>query len=92
PTVAIGAGDDALRELLVRVEVIRQDADGLHVFVGECAEALEEPDEIDDGIDAHEPVDIDLTLAVLEIHRHRHVHVHYCRHIAVTVHFAGKSK
>ncbi len=29
---------------------------------------------------------------MLEIHRHRHVHVHHCRHIAVTVHFGGKSK
>ena len=92
PTVAMGAGEDTLREMLVRVEVSRQDAGGLHVFVGECVEALHEADEIDDGIDAHEPVDIDLTLAVLEIHRHRHVHVHHCRYIAVAVHFGGGSK
>lgn len=92
PKVAMGAAEETLREVLVRVEVIRQEADGLHVFVGECVEALDEADEVDDGIDAHEQVDIDLTLAVLEIHRHRHVHVHHCRHVAVAVHFGGKSK
>jgi hypothetical protein len=92
PKVATGVGADTLREVLIRVEVIRDGADGLHVFVGECIEALSEADEIDDGCDAHEPVDIDLTLAVLEIHRHRHVHVHHCRHVAVAVHFGGKTK
>ncbi|MFZ3327501.1 MAG: hypothetical protein WA231_17170 [Methylocella sp.] len=37
--------------------------DGIFVFVGECDEALKEPAEIEDGVDQHEPVDIDLTLS-----------------------------
>jgi len=92
PKVMIAAGGDTLREVLIRLKVVEELPDGLHVFVGECVEALTEADEIDDGADTHEPVDIDQTLAVLEIHRHRHVHVHRCRHIAVAVHFGGKSK
>jgi hypothetical protein len=92
PKVAMGAGVDTLREVLIRLKVFEERPDGLHVFVGECVEALKEADEIDDGTDVHAPVDIDLTLAVLEIHRHRHVHVHRCRHVAVAVHFGGKSK
>lgn len=92
PKVAVAAAGDTLRGVLIRLEVIREEPDGLHVFVGECVEALNEEDETDNGADEQAPVDIDLTLAVLEIHRHRHVHVHRCRHIAVDVNFGGKTK
>lgn len=92
PRVAVGAPQDRLRDVLIRFEVLRDEPDGLYVFVGECAEALDEADEVEDGADAQEPVDIDLTLAVLEVHRHRHVHAHRCRHAAVDVNFGGKSK
>ena len=90
--MAVGATEETLREVLTRLQVIRDQPDGLHIFVGECVEALKEADEVDDGADAHEPVDIELTLAVLEIHRHRHVHVHRCRHVGVGVNFGGKTK
>ncbi len=92
PKVAVAAAGDTLRDVLIRLEVIRDEPDGLHIFVGECVEALNEADEIDDGADEHDPVDIGLTLAVLEIHRHRHVHVHRCRHVAVDVNFGGKTR
>lgn len=92
PKVAVAAAEDTLRDVLIRLEVIREEADGLHIFVGECVEALDEADEIDGGADAQAPVDISLTLAVLDIHRHRHVHVHRCRHVAVEVNFGGKTK
>jgi hypothetical protein len=92
PKVAVAAAEDTLRDVLIRLEVIRDEADGLHIFVGECVEALSEADDIDGGADEHGPVDIDMTFAVLEIHRHRHVHVHRCRHIAVDVNFGGKTK
>jgi hypothetical protein len=92
PRVAVGAAEDRLRDVLIRLEVIRDQPDGLHIFVGECVEALNEADDVNDGSDGHEPVDIDLTLSVLEIHRHRHVHVHRCRHIGVEVNFSGKTK
>jgi hypothetical protein len=91
PKVAIAAPGDTLRQVLIRLEVIREGPDELQIFVGECEEALREPDEVEDGADEHGPVDIDLTIAVLEIHRHRHVHVHKCRHVAVEVNF-GKTK
>jgi len=92
PRVAIAAPGDTLREVLIRLEVIREQPDGLHIFGGECVEALEEADDVDNGADGHPTVDIDLTLAVLEIRRHRHVHVHKCRHVAVEVNFGGKTK
>jgi hypothetical protein len=92
PRVATAAAGDTLREVLIRLEVIREDSQGIHIFVGECEEALKEPDEIDDGADEHAPVDITLTLAVLDIERHRHVHAHHCRHIAVEVSFGKKPR
>lgn len=92
PRVAIAPADDRLRDVLIRLEIIREDANGLHVFVGECAEALNEGDAIEDGADEHSPVDIELTLAVLDVPRHRHIHVHRCRHVAVQVNFDGKTK
>ncbi len=92
PKVATAALGDTLREVLIRVEMIEDGKDGIFVFVGECEEALKEPAEVEDGVDEHEPVDIDLTLEVLEIHRHRHVHCHHCRHVVVEVNFGGKTK
>lgn len=92
PQVAVAAAEDTLRDVLIRLEVIRDEPDGLHIFVGECVEALDEADEVEDGADAYAPVDIDLTLAVLEIHRHRHVHVHRCRHVGVAVNFGKETK
>lgn len=92
PKVAVAAAKETLRDVLIRLDVIRDDPDGLNIFVGECVEALQEADEIEDGADEHAPVDISLTLAVLEIHRHRHVHVHPCRHVGVGVNFGGKTK
>jgi hypothetical protein len=88
----MAAAEDTLRNVLIRLQVIRDNPDGIHIFVGECVEALNEADDIDNGADEHAPVDIDLTFAVLEIHRHRHVHVHRCRHVAVDVNFDGKTK
>jgi hypothetical protein len=92
PKEAVAAAEDTLRDVLIRLEVIREEPDGLHIFVGECVEALNEADEIDNGADEQATVDISLTLAVLEIRRHRHVHVHRCRHIAAVVNFDGKTK
>ncbi|MHB8270248.1 hypothetical protein [Bradyrhizobium sp.] len=92
PMVAVAPSDDTLRAVLIRLEIIRGEAHGFQVFIGECDEALKEPSEADDCADEHAPVDIDLTLAVLEIHRHRHVHVHRCRHVAVEVNFGKDTK
>jgi hypothetical protein len=92
PKVEVAAAGDRLRDVLIRLEIIRDEPGGLHIFVGECVEALGEADEVENGADGHAPVDIDLTLEVLEIRRHRHVHVHRCRHVAVGVHFDGKTK
>jgi len=92
PQVVMGTSADTLRDVLVRLSLISDQGGGLHVFIGECVEALDETNDVDEGADLHEPVDIELTLAVLEVHRHRHVHVHHCRHIAVAVHFGGKTK
>lgn len=92
PAVAKRAASERLRDVLASLHHLQGHDEPIYMFVGECDEALREADEVDDGADAHEPVDIELTLAVLEIERHRHIHAHHCRHIAVTVHYGGKSK
>jgi hypothetical protein len=92
PTVLVAAPDVTLREILVRIDVYRDNQDAFMVFIGECHEALEEADEVEDGSDKHEPVDVSLTVEALELRRHRHVHFHRCRHIEVEVNFGGKSK
>lgn len=83
---------ETLRETLVRSGIIREGGDEILVFVGECREALAEPDEVENGMDTQEPVDINLTVEVLEIHRHRHVHCHTCRHVATAIMFNGETK
>ena len=92
PKVVFGSPGDSLRAVLVRLEIVVEGNEGGYVFVGECDEALSEAIEVEDGADAHAPVDIDLTLEVLEVHRHRHVHHHHCRHVAVEVNFGGREK
>jgi hypothetical protein len=81
PRVIKAPTGDVLRDVLIRFEII-----------GECEEALAEPDETEDGVDKHAPVDVTLTVEVLELKRHRHIHVHKCRHVAVEVNFNGKTK
>lgn len=92
PQVATAALGDTLRNVLIRLKMIPEGKDETFVFVGECEEALKEPDDVEDGADRHAPVDIDLSLEALEIRRHRHVHCHRCRHVAVQVNFGGKTK
>jgi hypothetical protein len=92
PRSIFAAPNETLREALVRVGIIRESAQEILVFVGECEEALAEPDNLEDGCDGHAPVDINLTVEVLEVERHRHVHCHTCRHVGVDVAFNGKTK
>jgi hypothetical protein len=83
---------ETLREALFRAGMIRERADEILVFVGECEEALVEADDVEEGADLQAPVDISLTVEVLEIERHRHVHCHTCRHVAVEITFNGDTK
>jgi hypothetical protein len=92
PTVAVAGSHEVLRDVLVRAEVITEGQEELLVFVSEWEEALDEPDEVENGEDAHIPVDLSLTIEALELHIHRHVHVHKCRRVAVEVHFNGVTK
>jgi hypothetical protein len=92
PRSVFAASNETLREALVRSGIIREGGDEILVFVGECEEALVEPAEVENGSDAHAPVDINLTVEILEIERHRHVHCHTCRHIAVEISFNGDTK
>jgi hypothetical protein len=92
PRSMFSAPNETLREALVRTGMIREGADEILVFVGECEEALTEPDDLEDGIDLHPPVDVGLTVEVLEIERHRHVHCHTCRHVATEITFNGETK
>ena len=92
PRSILATSQESLREALVRAGVIREGGSEILVFVGECQEALVEPDTVEDGTDAHAPVDINLTIEVLEIERHRHVHCHTCRHVATEITFNGQTK
>ena len=92
PRVIKASTGDVLRDVLIRFEVIKEGPDEFLVFIGECEEALAEPDETEDGVDKHAPADVNLTVEVLELKRHRHIHVHKCRHVAVEVNFNGKTK
>lgn len=88
--VITASDGESLLEALVRSGV-PMDASA-HVFVGECTEALTEPDDVEDGADKQGPVDVSLTLKALDIGKHRHVHAHSCRHILVEVNFGGNTK
>lgn len=92
PRVVKAAPGDTLSEVLTRLGIMKSGQDDILVFVGECDEALSESEHVEDGADAHAPVDVRLTLEVLELHRHRHVHCHTCRHVAVEVNFGGTSR
>lgn len=92
PRSVLAASNEILREMLVRTGIIRDGGDEILVFVGECEEALAEPDTVEDGVDSHAPVDISLTIEVLEVERRRHVHCHTCRHVATEVMFNGVTK
>jgi hypothetical protein len=92
PKVITATHGEVLRNVLIRYEVIKAGQEDVLVFVGECEEALTEPEEAEDGADKHAPVDVSLTIETLELKRHRHVHVHKCRHVAVEVNFTGKTK
>lgn len=92
PKVIVAASGDVLGDVLIRGEVIKEGQDDILVFVGECEEALTEPDEIEGGGDKHAPIDLSLTLGMLDLKRHRHVHCHRCRRVAVEVNFSGKTK
>ncbi len=92
PKVAVAGPHEVLRDVLVRAEVLSEGQEELLAFVGECVDALDERDEIDDGEDGHSPIDVSLTIESLELHRHRHVHVHKCRRVAVDVNFNGRTK
>ena len=92
PKVIVAASGETLRDVLTRHGIIKEGQKDGFVFIGECEEALKEPDEVEDGADQQAPVDLGLTLELLDLKRHRHVHCHECRHVAVEVNFGGKTK
>lgn len=92
PQVVRAAAHEILKDVLIRVGLLKEGEDDVLVFVGESEEALTEPDEVEDGVDQHAPVDVLLTVEILELRRHHHVHIHKCRHVAVEVNFNGRTK
>ena len=92
PKVVTGEAAELLCDVLNRARIGSVGDADIFVFVGECDEALREPDEIGDGSDQHAPADVKKSLHELDLLRHRHVHVHRCRHIGVEVNFMSKDK
>ena len=71
PRLVTSEAEATLRDVLRRLEIIKEGADDIQVFVGECEEALFESDDVENGADEHASVDITLTLEKLELGRHR---------------------
>ena len=84
PTVVAAEPTETLRALLSRVDIGKDAAHDILVFVGECDHALTE------GEDSHKPADLDLTLADLEVDKLQHVHCSRCPEIDTFIHFSGK--
>lgn len=91
PKVILAAPTEALRDVLIRAEFIK-DGEDILVFVGECEDALHEPDDIENGSDRHEPVDASRTIEALGIRQHHHIHCHRCHRVAVEVNFNAGTK
>jgi hypothetical protein len=92
PKVVAATVDEVLRDVLIRHDILKADTVDVFVFIGECDEARHEPDDVEDGTDQHGPVELTCRLHEIDLKRHRHVHVNKCRHVAVDVNFAGKTK
>jgi hypothetical protein len=91
PAVVEAAESDAVEQILTAAGFIPEPRH--HVFLGECADALEEPRDVEDGEDRHEPVK-DLRRSPND-HGHRgggHIHCHTCRRVRVTVSYNGVEK
>ncbi|MGD9721495.1 MAG: hypothetical protein AB7O59_09825 [Pirellulales bacterium] len=85
----------ALSELLADVlaRAGLEDVGAHHIFIGECVEALDEADDVNDGEDCHEPVHDHRK----HLHHHRirhggHIHCHPCRRIKTEVTYNGADK
>ncbi len=87
PQVLTASEGESLKDVLARSNALLRD--GEVVFVGEPADALDNPDRDED---IQEPVDIDATLHALHVRELRHVHTRAVRRVEVTVHFNGERK
>jgi hypothetical protein len=81
-----------LRDVLAGAGAYSGEASEHYVFLGECDEALREPEEVDDGVDNQLPVEVVHSLRDLDVQRHHHVHVTKCRHVVIDVKFLEKDK
>ena len=90
--MAVARPHEVLRDVLVRMEVLKEGQDDLLVFVGEWEEALTEPTRSKKARISMPRSMCRLTIEALELHRHRHVHVHKCKRVAVEVNFSGGTK
>ena len=82
---------DALGDVLAKAGL--DDGKGFHVFIGECVEALDEAEDVEDGEDSHEPVtDLGHSLRHHGIGHGHHIHCHPCRRVRVGVTYNGVDK
>lgn len=90
PKVIRTSSEDRLSDVLAQAEIAQ--GTSLQVFVGECAEALQEPVDVEGGADNQMPVDPGESLERLGVREHEHVHCHRCRHVAVEVNYESRTK
>src|SRR5260370_3942646 len=85
PRVVQAVAEETLASALQRASLPADEQ--LFLFVGECENALLEPDEVEEGEDGHEPVDSSQVVGSLGSERTHHLHRHRCRRITTTINY-----
>lgn len=91
PLVVDASLEEKLLDVLVRAGVVDERQNDVHVFVGECDEALRKPDDTEDRGDDHGPVDLTLPIDKLDP-QHRHIHCYVCKYVDVDVNFGNRTE
>lgn len=83
---------ETVRDVLLRNGLLQADEKAVHVFVGDCDEALREPDDTEEGSDEQSPVDLSSVIGDLDLEHRRHMLAARCRRVAVAVHYGPGTK
>jgi hypothetical protein len=90
--VAQVQAEETVRDVLLRHRLLQSDEKAVHVFVGDCDEALREPTDVEEGSDEQAPVDLAALIGDLDLEHRRHLLAARCRRVAVSVHYGAGTK
>lgn len=83
--------EETVRDVLLRNGLLQADEKAVHVFVGDCDEALREPD-VEEGSDKQAPVDLGSVIGDLDLEHRRHLLAARCRLVSVAVHYGAGTR